>query len=147
MNKDYKSQPVIVPEHEEIHAEEYVKDSDQVYRKKEDVVRGKFKGSIFWGRVACFIGLSFLSFVFIFKSIKLIVNSVQVLLNRFNHLDINRQFLKTLNECLALSKVILGLAVGVINPNWGKRLLSLFFSMNPKKWDWSSIYSCKFMRA
>jgi|GEM_PF-3682356 len=136
MNKDNHQEPkvTILSAHENIDAEEYVEDYDQVYRKKNETNHNRSgKKSIFWMRLACFLGLTSLSFVFVYKTLKLFVNLIQSTWHKFNNLSANEETLKTLLDCIALSKVLIALAVGVINPNWGKRLISLFFSMNPKK--------------
>lgn len=124
----------ILMDHESIDAEEYVQDYDRVYRKKEEVGQNKSrKISLFWMRLACFLGLTSLSFVFVYQTIKLLVNLVHSAWYKFNNSFANQETRKAFHDCVALSKVLIGLSVGVINPNWGKWLISLFFSITPKK--------------
>jgi len=116
-------------------AEEYVQDHDQVYRKKEEVETRTTTGSVFLARLICLLGLTAVAFVFCFKVLRLVVNSIQAAMHAFKNMTLNYQVLKNLHECFAFSKVILGLGVGVINPNWGKKLMSLFFSVTDKKYS------------
>ncbi len=64
-----------------------------------------------------------------FKVIKFFLYLIQALLHRFAEQSFNQELKKLAHECFVLSKVILGLSVSVINPRWGKRLLSPFFSI------------------
>lgn len=135
MEKQAPKEPkvIILPDHERVEAEEYVEDVDHVYRKKEEVLNRMKGSSTFWMRIAAVLGLAATSLILIFKLFKLIVGGVQVTLHGFKQLGLNRQVKQIGKECFALIKVILGLSVSVINPHWGKRLISLFFSMKNKK--------------
>ena len=135
MEKQNPKEPkiTILPDHEKIEAEEYVEDVDHVYRKKEEVLNRLKGSSTFWMRLVSFLGLTITSLILIFKLFKLLVGGIQAALHGFSHLGLNRQVKQVGKECFSLIKIILGLSVSVINPQWGKRLIALFFSMKDQK--------------
>ncbi len=127
---------LLATDHDELEdekVEEYVQDGDHVYREKEEVEGQSFGKSLFFGRVVCLLGFIAIIFVFFYKAIKLFIHSIQAALYRFSHEPTNFQVIKTLHQCFVLSKITIGLAVGFINPKWGKQLMSLFFSVNDEK--------------
>ncbi|MFI5343537.1 MAG: hypothetical protein ACHQUC_04880 [Chlamydiales bacterium] len=123
----------LLPAHEKIEAEEYVEDADHVYRKKDEVFkRFKFNASIFWMRLACFFGLLAIFIVLILRFIKLLIAFLSSAFQLFKHRPLNQLTWGSWKEFAGAAMVTVGLAVGVINPRWGMRLISLFFSMTDK---------------
>ncbi len=133
MEKESKSQDpkvIILSADEKVEAEEYVEDVDHVYRKKEEVFkRYKFNSSIFWMRLTCFFGLVAIAIILILRMIKLLFSIIFSALQYFKDKLLNKQIKSCWEDLKNAGKVFLGLAVGVINPHWGMRLMSLFFSM------------------
>lgn len=121
---------IILSEHEKVDAEEYVEDVDHVYKKKDEVYKQfKFNSSLFLMRLACFLGLMAMAFVLMLRLIKLILAFIASAIKFFNEKALNRSLKDIWNEVKSAGKVVLSLAVGVINPHWGSRLMSLFFSL------------------
>lgn len=129
-SQDQHSKVIILADHEKIDAEEYVEDMDHVYRKKEEVSgRFKFNSSNFWLRIACFFGLIAMAFIIILKFVKLLIALIMSALEYFKNKLLNAQVKGCLKEIKNVGMILAGLAVGVINPKWGMRLMSLFFSL------------------
>lgn len=132
MNKSKWEEPkvIILSENERVEAEEYIEDSDHVYRSKDEVHRRfRFKSSLFWLRLTCFLGLIAITVVLILRIIQFFVSIIFSAIQHFKHKMLNRQIKSCWENLKCTGKIFLGLAVGVINPNWGKRLMSLFFSL------------------
>lgn len=124
---------IILPDHERIEAEEYIEDADHVYRKKDEVFkRFKFNASTFWMRLACFFGLLAIFIVLILRFIKLLIALISSAFQLFKHRPLNQLLRGAWKEFAGAALVTAGLAVAVINPRWGMRLISLFFSMTDK---------------
>lgn len=133
MEKEQKSQDtkvIILSEHDKIDAEEYVEDSDHVYRKKDEVFkRFKFSSSNFWLRIACFFGLIAMAIVLILRFFKLLMAFIFSALQHFKDKLLNKQIKSSWQDLKKVGMVLIGLSVGVINPRWGMCLMSLFFSV------------------
>ncbi len=133
MNDKRKEEPVVVilAEHEKIEADEYIQDKDFVYRKKTEVEEQVYTyRSLFWARLTYFLALFPLALVIFYHLIKFSLELFSAAFQSFKNRQKNRQCFKTFTYSLSLFKTLTGLLVGVINPNWGKKLLSLFFSLN-----------------
>jgi hypothetical protein len=135
MEKDSKDPKIIIlSEYDKIDAEEYVEDTDHVYRKKDEVYsRFKFNTSLFWMRLACFFGLMAMIIVVILRVIKMMLAIIISALQYFKDKLLNKQIRNSWEEFKNAGKVFVSLAVGVVNPKWGMRLMSLFFSMTDQE--------------
>ncbi len=129
-SKTEASKVIILSDYEKVEAEEYVEDADHVYRKKDEAFKGfKFKSSLFWLRLTCFFGLLAMAIILILRIVKLLFSIVFSAFQHFKDKLLNKQIKGCWQDLKNAGKVCIGLAVGVINPNWGMRLMSLFFSI------------------
>lgn len=128
-----RNEVTILSAHEKIEAEEYVEDADHVYRKKDEVYKQfKFNSSTFWMRLACFFGLLAIFIVLILRFIKLLIAFLFSAFQLFKDRALNQIMNGAWREFAGAALVTVGLSVAVINPRWGMRLMSLFFSMTGK---------------
>ena len=120
----------IVPDEEEVIAEEYVEDNDHVFKSKKEVKSRYSRGSLFKSRLLFFLSFSVISFLSIIKFISLNVCCFRAIFRGFKDHALNLQVAQVTKDLVSLVKFASIQAIGILNPNWGKKLLNIFFLTN-----------------